>query len=43
MMQTDIILKNKGMKILIEHFGIVDAQKFISIMKKEKAEKKVSK
>ncbi len=34
-MKTDTVIRNEGMKILIEHLGKVDAEKFITIMIRE--------
>ena len=35
-MQTDIEIKNNGLKVLTDHLGNVEAEKFISLMIKEK-------
>jgi len=35
-MPTDVEIKNNGMKILTDHLGEVEAEKFISLIIKEK-------
>ena len=34
-MKTDTVIKNEGMKILIEHLGKVEAERFISLIIRE--------
>ena len=34
-MKTDTVIRNEGMKILVEHLGKVEAEKFITIMIRE--------
>ena len=34
-MQPDTIIRNEGVKILIEHLGLLEAERFIMLMKKE--------
>jgi hypothetical protein len=35
MMKTDTIVKVEGMKILSEHLGLVDAERFVALMARE--------
>ncbi|MCL2622183.1 MAG: hypothetical protein FWD31_00845 [Planctomycetaceae bacterium] len=35
MIQPDTIIRNEGIKILIEHLGLLEAERFIMLMKKE--------
>ena len=34
-MMTDTVLRNKGMKILVEYLGKVEAERFISLVLRE--------
>jgi len=34
-MLTNTVLKNKGMKILAEQLGLVEAERFIALMRRE--------
>jgi hypothetical protein len=34
-MSSDTVLKNEGMRILTEHLGLVEAERFISLMNRE--------
>ena len=34
-MKTDTVIKNEGMKVLIEHLGKVEAERFISLIIRE--------
>ena len=34
-MQSDTIIRNEGVKILIERLGLLEAERFIMIMKRE--------
>jgi hypothetical protein len=34
-MPSDTILKEKGMEVLAEHLGIVDAEKFITLVRRD--------
>lgn len=34
-MKTDTVVKNEGLKILSEHLGIVDAERFIALIMRE--------
>lgn len=34
-MLTDSVLKNKAMDVLIDHLGLVDTERFISLISKE--------
>jgi hypothetical protein len=34
-MKTDTVIRNEGMKILIEHLGKVEAERFISLIIRE--------
>lgn len=34
-MKTDAVLKNEGLRILCEHLGMVDAERFIALMIRE--------
>jgi hypothetical protein len=34
-MKTDTLIRNEGMKILIEHLGKVEAERFITLMIRE--------
>ena len=34
-MKTDTVLKVEGMKILCDHFGLVDAERFVVAMSRE--------
>ena len=34
-MKTDTVLKIEGMKILCDHLGIVDAERFVAAMSRE--------
>ena len=34
-MKTDTIIKNEGMKILIEHLGKIEVERFISLITRE--------
>lgn len=34
-MKTDAVIRNEGMKILIEHLGKVEAERFITLMIRE--------
>lgn len=34
-MMNDTVIRNKGMKILIEHLGKVEAEKFITLITRE--------
>ena len=35
MVRTDTVVKNEGMKVLLENLGKVDAERFISLIIKE--------
>ncbi|MDR3076692.1 MAG: hypothetical protein LBU26_05275 [Synergistaceae bacterium] len=34
-MRTDTVVKVEGMKILSEHLGLVDAERFVALMSRE--------
>jgi len=34
-MRTDTVIRNEGMKILIEHLGKVEAERFVSLIIRE--------
>jgi hypothetical protein len=34
-MLSDTVLKDKGMRVLAEHLGILDAEKFITLVKRD--------
>jgi hypothetical protein len=34
-MESSAVLKQKGMKVLAEHLGIVDAEKFITLIRRD--------
>jgi hypothetical protein len=34
-MKTDTIIRNEGMKVLLEHLGKVEAERFISLIIRE--------
>lgn len=34
-MQPDTVIRKEGVKILIEHMGLLEAERFIMLMKKE--------
>lgn len=34
-MKTDTVIKNEGLKILSEHLGMVDAERFIALIMRE--------
>ena len=34
-MQPDTIIRNEGVKVLIEHLGLLEAERFIMLMKRE--------
>ena len=34
-MRTDTIIRNEGMKILLENLGMIEAERFIMLMQKE--------
>lgn len=34
-MLTDSVLKSEAINVLIDHFGLVDAERFISLMSRE--------
>ena len=34
-MKTDTVLKDEGMKILCDHLGFVDAERFVAAMSRE--------
>lgn len=34
-MKTDPVIKNEGLKILCEHLGMVDAERFITLITRE--------
>jgi len=35
-MQPNAVLKNKGMRVLSEHLGIVEAERFIALLSRER-------
>lgn len=35
-MQSETVLKSKAMEVLVDNLGIVDAERFISIIKRDK-------
>ena len=34
-MPSDTVLKDRGMRVLAEHLGIVDAEKFITLVRRD--------
>lgn len=34
-MPSDTLIRNRGMKVLSEHLGIVDAEKFIALLRRD--------
>jgi hypothetical protein len=35
-MKSDTLIRYEGMKLLLEHLGLVEAEKFISLIRREK-------
>ena len=35
-MRTDVVLRNEGLEILSKHLGLVEAERFLILMQKEK-------
>jgi hypothetical protein len=34
-MKTDAVIRNEGMKVLLDHLGMVEAEQFIMLIQKE--------